>query len=255
MQGNTRKNKEKHKKTIKNFTTYKYITEMVRHNKGTLSMNQEFVSLLKQKSTFMLKVFGNLLLQLFVIFVVCNWGQKQEFVKKGNHFIWLVILSLALIIIMAFVPMPIYVKWILMVLFSMTIGLELSYRTVLTTNKDNIAKAIIMTGIVFIAMVLFGFFLVYSGVKIPPGVGTALLIILIVCIIAIFSMMFFKTAPKYFVYLSGFLVFLFSLFIVYDTYSILQKNYAGDFVSASLSYLLDLVNLFEDFLNIFDFSS
>ncbi len=68
-------------------------------------------------------------------------------------------------------------------------------------------------------------------------------------------MMFFKAAPKHFVYLSGFIVFLFSLFIIYDTYSILQKNYDDDFISASLSYLLDLVNLFENFLDIFDFSN
>ena len=222
---------------------------------GTLSMNQEFVSLLNQKKVFMLKVFANLLFQLFIIYIVANWGEKQEFVKRGNYFILLAIAGLALIIIMAWIPMPMIVKFILMVLFSAIIGLELSYRTVLTTDKNNIKKAILMTAVVFIFMVLFGFFLVYSGIKLPPDVGAILLIILIICIIATYSMMFFKTDTKYFVYLSGFLVLLFSLFIIYDTYSILQKNYKEDFVSATLDYLLDIINLFQYFLNIFDFSS
>jgi FtsH-binding integral membrane protein len=37
---------------------------------------------------------------------------------------------------------------------------------------------------------------------------------------------------------------LFSLFVVYDTNTILQRNYYGDFITASLDYYLDIINIF-----------
>ena len=36
---------------------------------------------------------------------------------------------------------------------------------------------------------------------------------------------------------------LFALFVVYDTNKILQRNYGGNFVNASLDYFLDIINL------------
>ena len=45
-------------------------------------------------------------------------------------------------------------------------------------------------------------------------------------------------------YLTGFGLMLFSIYIVYDTNRILQKDYFGDFVTASLDYYLDIINIF-----------
>jgi FtsH-binding integral membrane protein len=42
---------------------------------------------------------------------------------------------------------------------------------------------------------------------------------------------------------------LFSLFVVYDTSQILSRDYYGDFITASLDYYLDILNLFSNFLN------
>ena len=38
------------------------------------------------------------------------------------------------------------------------------------------------------------------------------------------------------------------MFIVYDTQQILSKNYQGDFISASMDYYLDIINLFVNML-------
>ena len=38
-------------------------------------------------------------------------------------------------------------------------------------------------------------------------------------------------------------VLIFMLYIVYDTNQILQRNYGGDFVSATLDYFIDIINL------------
>ena len=45
-------------------------------------------------------------------------------------------------------------------------------------------------------------------------------------------------------YLTGFGLVLFSVYIIYDTNRILQKDYFGDFVTASLDYYLDIINIF-----------
>jgi FtsH-binding integral membrane protein len=42
---------------------------------------------------------------------------------------------------------------------------------------------------------------------------------------------------------SRILTILFALFVVYDTNKILQRNYSGNFVNASLDYFLDIFNL------------
>jgi FtsH-binding integral membrane protein len=45
---------------------------------------------------------------------------------------------------------------------------------------------------------------------------------------------------------------LFSLFVVYDTNQILSRDYRGDFITASMDYYLDILNLFSNLLNTSD---
>jgi FtsH-binding integral membrane protein len=46
-----------------------------------------------------------------------------------------------------------------------------------------------------------------------------------------------------------FSLLLFSVYVVYDTNSILQRNYNGDFITASLDYYLDILNIFSNLLS------
>jgi FtsH-binding integral membrane protein len=46
---------------------------------------------------------------------------------------------------------------------------------------------------------------------------------------------------------------LFSVYIVYDTNIILQRDYGGDFISASLAYYLDIINIFSNLLSVSGF--
>ena len=39
---------------------------------------------------------------------------------------------------------------------------------------------------------------------------------------------------------------------MYDTNSILQRNYNGDFITASLDYYLDIINIFSGLLSGFE---
>ena len=46
---------------------------------------------------------------------------------------------------------------------------------------------------------------------------------------------------------------LFSVYIVYDTNNILQRDYGGDFITASLDYYLDIINIFSNLLSASEF--
>ena len=46
-----------------------------------------------------------------------------------------------------------------------------------------------------------------------------------------------------------FSLLLFSVYVIYDTNSILQRNYYGDFITASLDYYLDILNIFANLLS------
>jgi FtsH-binding integral membrane protein len=45
---------------------------------------------------------------------------------------------------------------------------------------------------------------------------------------------------------------LFSLFVIYDTNEILSREYYGDFITASMDYYLDILNLFSNLLSVND---
>jgi hypothetical protein len=70
----------------------------------------------------------------------------------------------------------------------------------------------------------------------------ALLLLIIVQIVTLFS----GTSSMFIKGFSIFGLILFSLYIIYDTNNILQREYYGDFITASLDYYLDVLNIFID---------
>ena len=88
-----------------------------------------------------------------------------------------------------------------------------------------------------------------SGIQL--GFKTALVLLFALLALIIISIV------QYFIVQSSFLkklivitsLLLFSVYIVYDTNSILQRNYDGDFITASLNYYLDLINIFSALLS------
>ena len=40
-----------------------------------------------------------------------------------------------------------------------------------------------------------------------------------------------------------------SLYIIYDTHDILHRHYKGDFITASIDYYLDILNIFVGLIN------
>jgi FtsH-binding integral membrane protein len=201
-------------------------------------------SLLNEKKEFLLYVFANLIVQLGITYyVMTNYSSNKEM----SHLL-LFLSQLFIIFILAFVPMPAWLKFILFSIFSVTFGIMLS------SLKKTVDPAILKTALlgtmgIFGTMFLAGVSLLLSGVQLGLRFGLGLLYALILLIIASIVFMFMGTYSGAVKGLSVVGLLLFSLFVVYDTNTILQRNYYGDFITASLDYYLDILNIFLNLVN------
>ena len=93
-------------------------------------------------------------------------------------------------------------------------------------------------------MFAFGLALIKSNVVLTYKFSLGLYFVLLILLIS--------TIVHYFMYTSsilkktglGFTLLLFSVYIVYATNIILQRDYSGDFITASMDYYLEIFNMF-----------
>ena len=209
-------------------------------------------NLISEKRSFFALILANLLVQLYITYYVSENlkvdEEKKEAKKFNSKFIAACIASLVIILILALIPMPAWLKFIFFSLFSSTFGIILAYRK--SGLDPNIVKtAFVGTASIFVTMFIFGLALIMSGIQL--GFKTALVLLFALLALIIISIV------QYFIVQSSFLkklivitsLLLFSVYIVYDTNSILQRNYDGDFITASLNYYLDLINIFSALLS------
>jgi hypothetical protein len=147
------------------------------------------------------------------------------------------------IIVLVFVPMHPLLKFTLFTVFSVLTGFILSIATQ-KVSKEVIYASIKGTLAIFVLFVLLGFVIAISGINISwLGIVLffALLILIIVRIVFTTIKDSSKKTQRIFAIIG---LLLFSLYIMYDTYNILQRDYFGDFVTAALDYFLDIINIF-----------
>jgi FtsH-binding integral membrane protein len=139
--------------------------------------------------------------------------------------------------------MPIWLKLILFSTFSYIWGILLASFKLKINDDSLINMAMLGSMGVFITMFLIGAFLLASGVTFGFKTGLILFFSLLALIIAqIFSL--FHNSKMLTKSLAAIGIVIFSGYIIYDTNTILQRNYYGDFVQASLDYYLDILNIF-----------
>ena len=210
--------------------------------------------LIVEKKEFLLLVFSNLIVQLGITYyLMMNY-------KGPDVNGWVILfVNIGILMIMSFVPMPAFMKFILFCVFSGLFGLNLSRISDESednknggknggSTKDIIHLAVLQTMAVFGALFLVGAFLLASGVRLGLRTALFLLYALLFLLIVKIVMAFSGTLSQHIIGLSIVGVILFSLYIIYDTNKILQRDYYGDFITASMDYYLDIVNLF---LNLF----
>jgi FtsH-binding integral membrane protein len=215
---------------------------------GGAKSSSDFYELMMSKKEFLLYVFSNLIFQLGITYyLMMNY--------KGpipNH--WIILFaSLTILLIMIFVPMPSFMKFILFCAFSAVFGISFSrLRDEQKDNKDVIQMAVLGTLSIFGVLFLFGAFLLFSGIKLGIQFASFLLFALLLFIIVQIVMLFSGTISQNIKGMSIAGLFLFSLYIIYDTNNILQRDYYGDFITASMDYYLDIINLF---INLFNYEN
>jgi len=216
-----------------------------------------FFDLIMEKKQFLLLVFSNLLVQLGIsYYLMMNY--------KGPHVnVWFILFAtLSILYLIIFVPMSSFMKFLLFCIFSALFGVNLS--VINSDNNDKNSKndkndknskdiihlAMLQTLSVFGAMFLVGAFLLASGIKFGFAFAGFLFYSLLFLILARLWTFFSGTINIHTFALSVIGVFLFSLYIIYDTNIILRREYYGDFITASMDYYLDIINLFTNLFNL-----
>jgi FtsH-binding integral membrane protein len=206
----------------------------------------QLFKLLYAKKVFFMLILINLLIQVAITYYVhINFNRveltKDDKVRRlliiGAH-----ILSFVFIIILDVVPMPNWLKFILFSLFSVTMGIILEDIKPYV-DEETIRTAFIGSISIFVLLFAFGLALIASAIQLPYKIGIGLFFALLVLLIS--------SIIQYFIYLSsilkktllGFTLLLFSVYVVYTTNIIVQRDYGGDFITASMDYYLELFNI------------
>lgn len=204
---------------------------------------KNFSSLLNGKKELMIMVFANLITQLGITYYVMT---NTHVTEADNHNLkhWLLIISTFIIIyFLALVPMPSWLKFILFSLFSYVWGILLASFKLKINDTGLINMAMLGSIGIFSIMFLIGSFLLATGIKLGLKTGLFLFFSLLILLIArIFSL--FHKSTMLVKTLSAIGIIIFSGYIIYDTNIILQRDYYGDFITASLDYYLDILNIF-----------
>ena len=229
-------------------------------NKKSIFKNNNLSQLFKlisEKRGFFALILANLVAQLYITYYVSENVKIEDEEDKNNtkdtkkfnsKLIGAYIAAFVLILILAFITMPAWLKFVLFSLFSTALGVILGYRK--SGLDPNIVKsALVGTASIFVLMFTFGVALIASGIKLGLMFGLGLFFaLLFLTIISIVQFFIVESSFLKKIIVIGSLM-LFSLYIMFDTNSILQRNYNGDFITASLDYYLDIINIFSGLLS------
>lgn len=202
----------------------------------------DIVKRMYEKRNFLILVFTNLLAQLGITYYVMNKTNNPNI-----SIIPLFLAQIAIIFIIILVPMPEFMRFALFCLFSYTFGLALS-RYKQKYSADTINTAVQGAMSIFGLMLATGVALSAGGIHLGAKFGSVLFWALLFLII--FRLIFVLGAHMSQAHkiLSFIGLILFSMYVVYDTNIILQRNYNGGFIRASMDYYLDIINLFSNIL-------
>lgn len=216
-------------------------------NKSKFTFNgPHLLNLIYKKKEFLILVFANLIAQLGITYYVMKKTDENPIGFWPLFFVQIVI-----IYILVLVPMPPALKFIIFCIFSYTFGLVMSqYKHKYDEQMIDIAFKGALS--IFGLMLSVGIALVGGGIHLGYKFSAFLFWALLALIIAKLVNMIgpqLSTTRKALSYVG---LGLFSLFIIYDTNQILSRDYQGDFITASMDYYLDMLNLFTNLLGTSD---
>ena len=202
--------------------------------------------LMSEKTNFLFKTMFFLIFQIALAFLAMRYVGLRYTIN--DNVTWVIFaFSLCLIIVLVSVPMNIYLKFFIVVIISLFEGILLS--KIDKYYNITLIKMSMMTSVsIFIIMVFFGIFISATGINLdwmmmPLMFGSIGLIGYYV--IKIFGEnVSINEKIKLNKTMIWFGIYLFSAYVLYDTNIILSRNYNGDFVTASVDYYFDILNIF-----------
>lgn len=177
------------------------------------------------KLPFLGQVFLNLTLQCSIALSLARNPSVEEHVRK--NILLYVIGSFAVILTLAFANASLPVRFALLTAFSAISGALLSQNRPSSELLEEVVR-------VFVALTLVGLVSAVAGLDLRQ-----MYLFMFVGLLGLLVARLFTTGMD----VKKFGAFLFGLFVVVDTNAIMQKNYGGDVVQATLDYFLDFVNL------------
>jgi FtsH-binding integral membrane protein len=212
------------------------------------SSKQNFPKLMAQKGHFLALVYASLAFQFAITFGVVAYLRAHQTLNKQIHkyfWIWFIV-TIGLILLLTLRSLPTPVRFLILCTFSFFISLNCIAASAYV--PESLIKAILVSTLgIFVTMTLLGIGLASMGIHL--GFMTYILMCSLLGLLIALLVTIFIPVPS--VVYKSFLAFgmaLFSVFIAYDTNVILQKDYYGDFVSASIDLYLDAFNLFTQML-------
>lgn len=201
-------------------------------------------TILKDKAGFLAAVFGTLIFQLLLVLAIVKFLPQDDQIVTLVKEYWFVnvIMQFVLIICLAIIPMPMPLKFALFTLFATLVGYMLKV-TLERVPTEIVQTALVGTIVVFVFFVMVGLVISGLGINLAP-IGLVLLGLLLLVIIVSIVAMFMKSSSSFRKGLAIVTLFLFSVYVVFDTNQILQRDYSGDFVTAAIDYFLDILNIF-----------
>jgi FtsH-binding integral membrane protein len=211
---------------------------------GGASKGGNLFTLINSNKSFLIKIFANLIVQLGITYyVMTNTSQIDPSYK------WPLIISTFILLFITILNFPIWVKLIAFTLFSICFGkLFTIYKKKYGEEAINLAVlgALSVFGLMFAVGVAISAFGIVLGGTFGLFLFIALLTLIIFKLLSIFGS---NLAPaKKTLYGAG--IGIFGLYVLYDTNNILKRAsyYDGDFITASMDYYLDIINLFSSTL-------
>lgn len=185
---------------------------------------------IQNRLPFVYSALGNLIFQMFVMYrsveATINNVWLNDIVNRNK--ILIMVSNVALLLSLIFVKMGIPIKLIVFTLMSISTGM-------LIHKISDMKEALLEAVAIFVAMLFAG----VVTVKMGYNLDTLGLVLFFALIALIFARILSPGKKKY----TKIGMLIFALFVVYDTNQILQRNYAGNFVNASLDYFTDILNL------------
>tara|TARA_B100001758_G_scaffold243835_1_gene254195 strand:- start:4032 stop:4637 length:606 start_codon:yes stop_codon:yes gene_type:complete len=194
------------------------------------------MSNLQKKIPFMAGVFGHLIFQTFVAYRAAEATSRNAYMKDiaRSNALLIGVIGLVILLLLTLLRLPVPVKVLLFTMLAYIAGMTLH-------NVPNLQEALLETVGIFIAMLVAGILTVKMGYNLDL-LGRILFFSLLTILIARIINTYVRRRSETLVP-SKIISILFALFVVYDTNKILQRNYGGNFVNASLDYFLDIINL------------